>query len=226
MQAMSSRIATAASTDTPRRRYNSTRRALQAAQTRTDVLAAAIRLFTTSGWAATTVTAVATEAGVSAETVYSGFGSKKNLLRAAIDVAVVGDADPVPFIDREEFHRMGRGTISARLRAGVALQADVHERSAGVWRAIMEAAAGDPEVEGWRIELERGRRLDLRRSLALILGRDLDTPTIDLLWVLLGPETYLKLVGDAGYGREQYEQFLLDAVERILPRPWRRRPPS
>jgi hypothetical protein len=47
------------------------------------------------------------------------------------------------------------------------------------------AAVGDPEVESWRIELERGRRLDL------------DTPPIDLLWVLLGPETYLKLMGHA-----------------------------
>jgi AcrR family transcriptional regulator len=225
MQAMSQRAA-ATSTEAPRRRYNSTRRALQAAQTREDVLAAAIRLFTSSGWAATTVAAVATEAGVSAETVYGGFGSKKNLLRAAIDVAVVGDADPVPFIDREEFQRLGRGTVAARLRAGVALQANVHERSAGVWRAIIEAAVGDPEVESWRIELERGRRLDLRRSLALILGRDLDTPTIDLLWVLLGPETYLKLMGDAGYDRARYEQFLLDAIERILPRTARRRPPS
>jgi AcrR family transcriptional regulator len=221
-----SQRAAATSTEAPRRRYNSTRRALQAAQTRDDVLAAAIRLFTSSGWAATTVAAVATEAGVSAETVYGGFGSKKNLLRAAIDVAVVGDADPVPFIDREEFHRLGRGTIAARLRAGVALQTNVHERSAGVWRAIIEAAVGDREVESWRIELERGRRLDLRRSLALILGRDLDTPTIDLLWVLLGPETYLKLMGDAGYDRARYEQFLLDAIERLLPRAARRRPPS
>jgi hypothetical protein len=86
--------------------------------------------------------------------------------------------------------------------------------------------SNDPEVESSGIELERGRRLDLRRSLALILGRDLDTPTIDLLWVLLGPETYLKLMGDAGYDRAHYEQFLLDAIERILPRTARRRPPS
>ncbi len=205
----------AASTDAPRRRYNSTRRALQAAQTRSDVTAAAVRLFTSSGWAATTVAAVAAEAGVSAETVYGGFGSKKGLLRAAMDVSVVGDADPVPFVERDEFRRLGRGPVAARLRAGVAVQADIHERSAGVWRAIMEAATSDPEIEGWRIELERSRRLDLTRSLAVILGRDVDDRTIDLIWVLLGPEVYLKLTGDAGRSRTEYETFVADAVTRL-----------
>jgi len=213
MQAMSPR---AASTDAPRRRYNSTRRSLQAAQTRSDVAAAAIRLFTTSGWAGTTVAAVAAEAGVSAETVYGGFGSKKGLLRAAMDVGVVGDAEPVPFVERDEFRRLGRGSVATRLRAGVAVQAEVHERSAGVWRAIMEAATADPEIEGWRIEFERSRRVDLERSLALILDRDLDDRTVDLLWVLLGPEVYLKLTSDAAYGRAEYEAFVLGAVTRLV----------
>ena len=223
MQAMSSRIAPAA--EAPRRRYNSTRRAQQAAQTRADVVAAAIRLFTTSGWAATTVNAVAAEDGVSGETVYSGFGSKKGLLRSAMDVAVVGDADAVPFAERTEFLRLGRGPVAARMRAGVTVQADIHERSAGVWRAIMEAAVGDAEVEGWRIDLERRRRLDLQRSMALITARDLDERTLDLLWAMLGPEIYLKLTGDAALSRADYEAVVLDAVERLLrPGPRRGRP--
>jgi len=220
---MSSRIAPAA--EAPRRRYNSTRRAQQAAQTRADVVAAAIRLFTTSGWAATTVNAVAAEAGVSAETVYSGFGSKKGLLRSAMDVAVVGDADAVPFAERAEFLRLGQGPVAVRMRAGVTVQADIHARSAGVWRAIMEAAVGDAEVEGWRIDLERRRRIDLQRSMALITGRDLDERTLDLLWAMLGPEIYLKLTGDAALRRAEYEAVVLDAVERLLrPGPKRGRP--
>ncbi|HEY7007461.1 MAG TPA: TetR family transcriptional regulator, partial [Jatrophihabitantaceae bacterium] len=73
------------------RTYSSDRRRRQAEQTRADVLRAAVTLFSTSGWSATTLAAIAAEAGVAVETVYSGFGSKKNLLREAIDVSIVGD---------------------------------------------------------------------------------------------------------------------------------------
>ena len=201
--------------DSPRRQYNSTRRSMQASQTRTDVLQSAIRLFSTSGWAATTVAAIASDAGVAVETVYSGFGSKKGLLRAAMDVAVVGDTDPIPFAEREAFHRLSRGSRAERMLAGVDVQTDIHERSAGVWRAIVEAAAGDGEVDGWRVELEQGRRVEVGRSVNAMMERELDARTLDLVWVLFAPEVYLKLTRDVGLSRPDYEAYVLDAFERL-----------
>ncbi len=65
---------------TTKRSYNSSRRTLQAAQTRDEVLRAATELFRETGWAGTTLAAIAERAGVSVETVYKGFGSKKGLL--------------------------------------------------------------------------------------------------------------------------------------------------
>src|SRR6478735_12842871 len=141
---MKSRTDTPTSTEAPRRSYTSTRRAQQAAQTRSDVLAAATRLFTTSGWAGTTVSAIAAEAGVAVETIYSGFGSKKALLRAAMDVAVVGDTDPIPWAEREEFRRLGEGPPSTRAKAAAEVVSVIHVRSSGVWKAIMEASTADP----------------------------------------------------------------------------------
>src|SRR3954451_15600053 len=160
---MNSPVADAES-NTPRRRYNSTRRSLQAAQTRADVLACATDMFTRLGWAGTTVAGVAATAGVAVETVYSGFGSKKGLWRAAMETGVVGDAEPIPFFERDEAQRLGRGSRAERMRAAVSVVGDIHERSAGVWRAITEASAADAEVDGWRVELERGRRIDVERS--------------------------------------------------------------
>src|SRR5688572_16637613 len=125
---------------TAKRTYNSSRRALQAAQTREEVLRAASKLFSDTGWAGTTLAAIAEEAGVSVETIYNGFGSKKALLLAAMDVAVVGDTDPVPFADRPEFAALGVGTLDERIARGMATVADVNERSAGIWQAIAEAA--------------------------------------------------------------------------------------
>ena len=152
----SDRSATHRPTRPTKRAYDSSRRTRQAAQTRGEVLAAAVTLFNEQGWAATTLADVAEAAGVAVETIYSGFGSKKGLLRAAMDVAVVGDAAPVPFSEREEFLRLGRRTARRPSRAAAAVTAEIHERSSGVWHAIVVAAAGDAEVETWRAQLERG----------------------------------------------------------------------
>ena len=84
----------------PRRAYTSPRRRQQAAETRAAVQATAAALFSEKGWAATGMRDVATAAGVSVETVYASFGSKADLLMAALDMAVVGDALPVPLAGR------------------------------------------------------------------------------------------------------------------------------
>jgi AcrR family transcriptional regulator len=200
----------------PARRYTNTRRAAQAAQTRAEVLGAAIALFGASGWAGTTIADIAERAGVAVETVYSGFKSKKALLRAALDVSIVGDAEPIPYIDRVEVQALAKGPPAARMKAGIALLTTVHERSAGVWRAVIEASAGDPEIEAWRRQWEDNRKLDTRRSLEMIFEHEIDELLLDLVWALYSPEIYLKLTVEAGWTREMYEEHILDASKRLV----------
>src|SRR3954469_18835478 len=71
-----------AETVNPRRRYESPRRREQAAATRRQILEAAERLFAERGYAATTMAAIAGEAGVAVKTVYLAFETKAGLLRA------------------------------------------------------------------------------------------------------------------------------------------------
>src|SRR6478735_4470641 len=101
------------------RTYSSSLRARQAAETRSQVLYAAIECFSEDGYAGTTLAAVAERAGVAVETVYSRFKSKKRLLREAFDVAVAGDAEPVAFVDRHEFASFASGTREQRLRRAI-----------------------------------------------------------------------------------------------------------
>src|SRR3954466_3490364 len=98
-----------------KRSYNSSRRSLQAAQTRDEVMRAALARFSATGWAGTTLAAIAQEAGVSVETIYNGFGSKKGLLRGVMGGAVVGDTEPIPFAERPEFFDLGKGTLDERI---------------------------------------------------------------------------------------------------------------
>ena len=176
---------------------------------------AALARFSATGWAGTTLAAIAEEAGVSVETIYNGFGSKKGLLRAAMGVAVVGDTEPIPFVQRPAFLDLGKGTLDERIVRGIALVADIHARSAGVWLAIVEAAGADEEVDAWRLEMEKGRRLDTARSLELIFDRPVDEQLVSMLWILYSPETYFKLVRDSGMSRDRYEAFLVDATNRL-----------
>src|SRR5260370_34231249 len=86
--------------DQNKRRYNSTRRQAQARETRQQILAAARVLFITRGFAGTTMEAIAQEAGVAVETVYTSFGNKRTLLARLVDRAVGGDDEPVQILDR------------------------------------------------------------------------------------------------------------------------------
>src|SRR5690348_10687429 len=111
MQPMSAKKSPVGTSTRPKKRtYDSSRRKRQAEQTRAEVLVAAMELFNTRGWAETTLADVAAAAGVAVETIYKGFRSKKQLVRDAMDAAVVGDADPVPFVERDPFLRLGTGT--------------------------------------------------------------------------------------------------------------------
>ncbi|MFP5320362.1 MAG: TetR/AcrR family transcriptional regulator [Acidimicrobiia bacterium] len=200
---------------TTKRSYNSARRAQQAAQTRADVVAAAITLFGEQGWAGTTLAAIAEAAGVSVETIRNGFGSKKGLLRVAMDVAVAGDAEEVPLAERAVFRSLGEGRLDERVQRVAELAIAIQERSSGVWQAIVEAAGGDEEVDAWRLEMEAGRRIDVGRGLALVLGRDPDDRLVTVMWLMLGPEAYRKLVVDQGMSRDDYCELVADLVLRL-----------
>ena len=68
-----------------------------------------------------------------------------------------------------------------------------------MWQAIVEAASSDPEVDEWRLGIEERRRIDVRRSIERVLGREVDDSLVSVLWVLYSPETYRKLVIDSGH---------------------------
>lgn len=202
-----------------KRSYNSSRRTQQAAQTRADVVSAAIGLFTEHGWSGTTLAAIADAADVSVETIRNGFGSKKGLLRVAMDVAVAGDVEDMPMAERPQFKALGEGDPATRIERVAELVAAIHDRSAGVWQAVVEAASGDPEVDGWRLEMESGRRVDVARGIEAALGRVPDERLITLLWLLWGPESYRKLVVDEGMPHQAYCDLIVDGTTRLISSP-------
>jgi AcrR family transcriptional regulator len=202
-----------------RRPYRSPRREQQAAETRAMVVAAAARLFGERGWAATGMREIARAAGVSVETVYASFRSKTELLMAAIDVAVVGDVEPVPLDQRPDFAALGSGTRQQRARAAARLLTGINQRTAGVILALREGAASDTELARQMREREQRRRINVEQGAALIAGRAVTPEEADGLWAVLAVEVYQLLTELRGWTVQQYEDWLVGVIDRLLPGP-------
>ena len=199
-----------------RRAYRSPRRQQQAAETRAAVLAAATTLFGVRGWSATGVRDVAREAGVAVETVYANFRSKTELLMAAIDLGVVGDAAPVPLAQRPEMVRLGDGALADRVTAAAQLITDINRRISGLRRALAEAAASEPDLAAKLTQAENRRRVNIRQGLELVTGHAVDDDLRDEIWAVTGVDVFHLLTGTAGWSVPKYERWVADVLGRLL----------
>ena len=181
-------------------------------------MAAAAELFTTRGWAATGMRDVADAAGVAIETVYSHFASKRALLQAVIDVAVVGDERSLAVAERDEFAALGRGRRGERVAAAAALVRAVHERTAAYAMVLREAAPGDEQIAELLQATRARQRQDVEAGVALLIGRPPTAVETDELWALLSPELYLLLVNEAGWTPAAYENWVATTLDRVVPR--------
>jgi AcrR family transcriptional regulator len=197
------------------RRYDSSLRRRQAEQNRRTILDAATTLFSERGWSVA-VRDIADAAGTSIETVYAHFGSKPELLKQVLDVGVVGDDEPVALAERPEFTALSQGGPGERAAAAAALVTAISRRTAGVQRTLREAAAVEPELAA-RLEEARDRqRRNVQVGGAMVAGRELSSAEGQGLWAMLSQEVYELLTGSAGWSPEQYEQWVAEAITRLL----------
>jgi AcrR family transcriptional regulator len=209
----------------PRRRYDTRSRREAARQTRRAVLNAARRLFLDRGYAATTLAAVAGEAGVSVETVYKAFGNKAGLLKAVFDVSIVGDDEPVPMLEREQVQRMRDEADPRRQLTMYAEHLSVDfPRSVPIQIVVRSAAASDPAAaDVWnRMLAERltgmsefARHLHTRGHLRPDISID---DARDILWTYNSTEIYDLLVNQRGWTPEKYGRWVAQAlIAALLP---------
>jgi AcrR family transcriptional regulator len=207
----------------PRRGYDSPRRREQAAETRRKILDAAEQLFTSDGYAATAMPAIATRAGVALKTVYIAFGTKAGVLHALWDVRLGGDDQPIPVVDRPWYRQLLQGDDPRQLVHAAAHQSRVvKERAGDVMRIVRQAAVTEPALADlWdRIETEFravlagvAERLDALGSLSSHVDV---TSATDLLWTLNHPDTWYLLVHRCGWTADGYEQWVGETLSSQL----------
>jgi AcrR family transcriptional regulator len=178
------------------------------------MLDAAQRLFVANGYAATTVADIAKAAGVAPATVNAAFGGKAGVLKHLVDVAIVGDDEPVPLAEREAVAAITAEPDARRQCAMLAtLIADVHERFGPLQDVLTQAAGADPQVRQQVEEAQRGRRTGMAEFVACVQpaairpGLTAERAT-DAVWALTDPRLYLGLVVERGWSKDDYTRWL------------------
>jgi AcrR family transcriptional regulator len=207
----------------PRRSYDASGRQAQARESRLAVLRAARRLFLERGYALTTMAAVAASAGVSVETVYKAFGNKAGLVKAVFDTDIVGDDEPVPFLEREFVQRnMAEPDPRRKLEAYGEHLAEALPRAGPIQLVVRAAAAADPAAAAVWAQLQR-ERLTGMTAFADHLDRDghlrpglTADDARDILWVHNSVELWDLLVNERGWTAGRYGRWVAEQLIAAL----------
>lgn len=209
--------------DRPTRSYRSSRREAGARHTRRRILDAAGSAFVAGGYAGATIRGIAAQARVSVPTVELLFGTKARLLKAAIDVAIAGDDEAVPVLDRSWASAANAATSAEEFLAVVAgVIGAAQARSAGLVLAVFEGSSKDPELAelteqmirqraitaGWIVD-GLARTADLRDE---VTRQD----AVDTMWLLMEPAVFDRLVRHRHWTVDRYQDWFARTARQLL----------
>lgn len=199
------------------------RRERKALANRRRMLDAAETLFTSHGYAATTMNAIADEADMAVQTLYAVFGSKRAILTELVDTRVTGHADAGSLPDRDDWQAMEHERDPQRqivLFASIATR--IGTRSAAINEIMASAAGADPEI-ATLYERQRQDRYSDERRLARSLARKQalrpglsEAQAADIIWAIATTRTYRALVHERGWTTDAYEQWLGNLLANAL----------
>ena len=207
-------------------------RQAQIAHTEERIIAAATELFLADGYVATTLEAVARRAQVGARTVYLRFGTKAALFKRVVDVAIVGDTQPVDVLGRDWMQAaLTAPTAAERIAASAAVSRQIMERTGALFAVAQQAAAVEPLIAGfWQQGREQSRHANAVFWTRMADDGLLD-PGVDLAWVidtssiLAAAETYLLITRMTGWDLDAYQNWLVTTGIRLATAPPSSAPP-
>jgi AcrR family transcriptional regulator len=185
----------------------------QAEATRVRIAEAARRLFAGDGYGATSIDAIAKEAGVATRTVYSAFGTKREILSlicdlwlqraGAVDLAgdVLAETDPAAKL-RKAAHWL-TNLYSAGFDVVLIFEAATDE-SAETRALLRSKLAGRNQVMDAIIaSMEKDLKMPLKQAQAVYRA-------------LAAPGVYRELVDESGWTEAEFEQWVTDSLQRQL----------
>ncbi|MDP1794333.1 MAG: helix-turn-helix domain-containing protein [Acidimicrobiales bacterium] len=188
----------------------------QAQATRRRIVDAARSLMGTHGWSATTINAIAAEAGVAVQTIYGAFGNKRALLDGMRE-AMMRDSSIPALMDQAAVEP----DSAERLRIWARLIRQQMETSYDVIAIHREAARAEVEVAHAYRKVLDGRAKTFR---AFVVGFEADlvvdlSTAADILWAFSNEELWRELVEERRWSPDRYESWLADTLIAQLVRP-------
>ncbi|GAC1574678.1 MAG: TetR/AcrR family transcriptional regulator [Candidatus Dormibacteria bacterium] len=203
------------------RPYNASLRREQAGKSRERIVEAAERRFLRDGYRATTIAAIADDAGVSVDTIYKGFGGKPGLIRG-IQARALRGGGAVPAKQRSEELHASEPDARKIVKGWAAFVTEIAPRSAPILLLVRDAASTYPELRALLEELDadRLRRMSDNARGLYAAGHLREGITIGhaarILWTYSSAELYELLVVRGGMKLRTYRGFVADAMIAAL----------
>lgn len=200
-----------------------TRRAAAAEETQRQIVEAARLLFVVQGYVATTIDAIAAEAGVAVQTIYNAVGPKAAVLSRLLDVTIVGDHEGRSVLDRAR-DRLDPATAGPRaiIRDLARTATDIASRIGDVWYVVGSAAAVDPDIAALVTKNDAERLAGYTFVARLLKDRGALRPGLSvegaaaIVWSLAGVRTYHAFVSERGWSSDRYRRWLEEALAAAL----------
>jgi len=202
-----------------KRAYKSPLREEQARLTRDRILDAALMLFAAQGYGATSIAAIAREAGVVPETIYASLGSKRGIVDGLIER--VAPPQVVGGILAGWEAKAGDPAEQLGVLAGFATGFWVKNETLA---SVLRQGTGDADIAGeWK-----GRQAQRRGLFAQLLASwpegtlraDLTVEAAaDIAWALSSDDVFTLLVRERDWPVRDFEAWLAGALRRELVAP-------
>ncbi len=207
-----------------KRSYDSSGRRQAAEVRRQRCLRAAGELFLANGYPHTTVAAIAERAGVSEDLFFQLFATKRGVLKVVMDVAIGGDDQQLPLLEREGPQALRAATEQReQLRlftAGITSQLD---RLRPLNDMMRSAAAVEPEIAALQDDLNLRQRRHAMNMIATWLTQNgplrnqMTTETAgSILWTLASPDVHRMLTVQNSWTSERYQDWLRETLTATL----------
>lgn len=196
--------------------------------TRRRVEEAAARLFTRDGYTATTMQAIADEAGVHVQTIYLAYRTKTAVLAACAARLVAGEEDPETHPGERRWARRIAAEPDPRRKLALYVKqiATVAPRITLLIDVLRATAPAEPDVDAFLTEMERGRR----EGALQLLGHGVPSGTwcpqltpdmvADIASTLASPDTLRWLTTRCGWQQTAAQRWIIDTLKReLLPNP-------
>jgi AcrR family transcriptional regulator len=182
------------------------------------LLASARRLFTEHGYAATTIEAIARDAGLAVQTFYATYGSKRAVLVGLLDqFDETGDVGGLI----QTLHAAGNDW-QQQLAVLVDFNARLFSAAIDLLEISRSAGEGDPDIAAVSRAGDGRRRAGQApvvhawaRAGALRPGLD-ETTAAEILWGLTSPELFHLFVVRQNWPVARYASWLIDTLHRLL----------